>query len=192
MNLRRVPRQLTEDSVISMRATCANYLRESSSPLSYGRFMSTHMVSDVTSDSGAQSAYLRIVGISESYVDALFAEVLRERLPGHSDIARTALAEIEMQASLTWQNREDAFANYFGVNIRSGFSDFHSAVDVRNIIAHGLGRVTPKLFDKPGLRSKLKGVDVAVRDRRIIIGDRSVVKCEEVCRFFVTTLDSRL
>jgi hypothetical protein len=135
-----------------------------------------------------------MVGTAEYCVDSLFSDLMRKSMGAGNAITRTAIGEIELQASATWKQREDAYSRYFQVNLRGlgSATDFFHAVDIRNIVAHGQGRITARLINKNEIRQRYRSIGVEVADGRILLGLDSILRCESVCISFISNLDINL
>ena len=91
-----------------------------------------------------QSAYLRLVSIVEAYVDTCSSHLFESRTSGRDAFVRALVNEVRDASLRGWEERKAAFKTYHGVTLGecSRWSDIDAAREVRNSIAHGLGRLT--------------------------------------------------
>jgi len=109
------------------------------------------------------------------------------------DLVRRLVENAELRASTTWQERRDAFSGYH--NIRLGelarWSELDAGIEVRNAIAHGLGELTP-LQRKGAAARKIGQIGVSLSDGRVLITDKSLQHCRDVCIAFIRSLDAAM
>ncbi|MGK5532124.1 hypothetical protein [Streptomyces sp. URMC 129] len=179
-----------EIAIAGIRTACADCLRPGKEVGEFGRFVPAFGFD--ARELLRHSVYMRMVGIVESYVDSLFSQLMQGVSANGNEAMRLAAEDLVLQASGGWRQREDLFARYFGIKLKSlAGGRFTSIVDVRNIIAHGQGRVTAKLMEKEGLSLRLQQIDVAIQDARIILGDDGIARCESVCISYISDLDAQ-
>lgn len=192
--LREVPLSLTEDALHLLHATHADLLSRGSPPVPHGRIRAgSKLASFDAKEVRLEACYLRLVSIVEAYVDVLCSELFREASVNQSDLFRALIDAAESRASANWDERKTAFKNYHGAVLTScsSWSTFYGAVEVRNAIAHGLGRLTAR--QRAGSsRQKIESVGVVIVDDSIRLSYEAVLRCLSAARTFVVSLDSRV
>lgn len=142
----------------------------------------------------AEAALLRIVSVIEAYVDAT-SIVRMSRLVDRSQPHLLRLLEdFEFNSSSNWKQRKDAFAAYHGFRIPScrGWQKVEAGIEVRNSLAHGLGRLTARQRGKSGLVKMLSCIDVTVGGGHIHLSATTIPKVAVAAREFLTDIDSRI
>jgi len=132
-----------------------------------------------------------MISIVEAFVDTLLAALFRENAPMTHDLVRRLVETTELRASITWDERRAAFEGFHGVRLGQldRWSELDAGIEVRNAIAHGLGRLTPRQQEK-ALAGKLSQVGVSVRDGAVIISSESLLRCRDVSVAFIASLDA--
>lgn len=155
----------------------------SSSALGSFEFESTRM----------QGCFLRMISITEAYVDIISAHLFRESVPTMHDLVRRLVEDVKMRASATWNERKAAFSSYHKIQLGgfSRWSELDAGIEVRNSIAHGLGRLTPRQR-AANIGSQLSKIGVSVQDGSVIITLESLQRCRDVCVEFVRYLDREI
>jgi hypothetical protein len=69
--------------------------------------------------------------------------------------------------------------------------ELDAGIEVRNSIAHALGRLTPRQ-NKGNAASKISQIGVAIQDGNIEITDSGLRQCRDVCIEFVRYLDEKM
>lgn len=140
-----------------------------------------------------QSEYLRLVSIVEAYIDTCGGQQFDLRNRGRDDFVRNLTAEVNETSLKGWDERKAAFKKYHGVTLgeRAYWSDIDAAREVRNSIAHGLGRLTPRQQNSVTKR-KMRGVGVSLSGMNLIIGDAAVERCLKSSIAFILDVDRNL
>lgn len=138
-----------------------------------------------------QALLLRLVSIIEAYIDALFLEITGEKIPNPDDFMARMIAEIEESASRDWSARADYFERLHGFSVKAGSSwqEIDAAIDARNSIAHGLGKLTARLRRKPHMAQRLRSIEASLGGGRIHLTDKTVSVVAQACRNVVLQVD---
>ncbi|WP_375503707.1 hypothetical protein [uncultured Jatrophihabitans sp.] len=104
------------------------------------------------------------------------------------------LETFETSTTTTWRGREQAYKSHHGVDLTkcAQWKELQGAIDVRNSIAHALGRVTAFLRRNSQLASKVSGIDVTISNGHMHLSDASVDKVAALCTEFIYDVDSRV
>jgi hypothetical protein len=134
-----------------------------------------------------------LISVVEAYVDIVCAALLRENVPTTHDLVRRLVERAELRASITWQERKEAFANYHHISIGqlARWPELDAGITVRNAIAHGLGQLTAQQRAN-NTAQKITQIGVTVRDGCVVITDANLQRCRDVCVAFIRSLDGAL
>lgn len=194
MTKRRVPRDATEAAIRLIRHTYAE-ARPTTAQIPIGRIIRTASVfgSGDLSDALRQAHYLRLVSIAEMFTDILMSEMLGERLPVDDELITKLMTAAELASSSSWPRRSEFFSKLHGIRLEEfgRNNELNSAKRVRNIIAHGLGRITQKELENSRLNQQLTLVGVQVQDRRVMVNDQSLRILAELLIDYITWLDRK-
>jgi hypothetical protein len=140
-----------------------------------------------------QSEYLRLVSIVEAYVDTCGGQQFNLQTSGRDDFVRTMAAEVVATSVRGWEERKRAFKTYHGVALGdcAKWTDIDAARQVRNSIAHGLGRLTASQ-QNGRTRRKLESMGVALRGNQLIVDAPALDKCVRSAIAFIVDVDRRL
>ncbi len=195
MTVRRVPRESTESALNYLRSTYQEHRRAVSSPASAtGRVRTaTTSLGYFDAEAAAQQGWLlRLISVVEAYVDSLSYELLIAASPAPGTLFRRLVDDAVLRSASTWQERRDAFAALHDVGLGSlpRWSELDAGIEVRNSIAHGLGRLTFKQRPKvANLTSKFGQLGVRLSDGRLVISEQALRRGLDVCLEFVEALD---
>lgn len=140
------------------------------------------------------AAFVRLLTICESYVDALSMELFSLNV----DLSVAALSrmveDIEVTSTGNWQARNAVFGLHHGVALSScaRWNDLQTAAQVRNCLAHGLGKLTPRQRRNSKLPVEVAILGVTVGSGRMHLGRDSVPRLAIICHQFVMDVDTRL
>jgi hypothetical protein len=191
---RSVPRAVTEEAVYYLYATYTEYDRASLAlPAPKGR-VRTNAAALGTFEPATvvrEACLFRLVCVVEAYVDTVSSALFRERAPTSRDLVRRLVERAELRASATWDERVFAFETYHRVSLGqlARWSELNGAIEARNAIAHGLGRLTPRQRN-PAVAGRLGQIGVAVRDGAIVVSDVSLEQCLQACVEFIRSVDA--
>lgn len=193
MSTRRVPLLITEEAVGLLYSTYSE-LGMPSAHRSFGRSRVWGSFGPHDADSmRAQATYLRLISIVEAYIDSVGSMLFGAAATGQAPLLRTLIAEAESQSSTSWSNRKRAFKDYHGISLAActAWLNVEAETWVRNAIAHGLGRLTPRQRTIE-TRRRIASVGVAVIDERLEIDLDAVSRCLNDCVRFVRSVDSHV
>lgn len=192
--MRIAPLAVTEEAQRLLRATRADFGRLPSLP-SMGRITSTsaHLGSYDFEQVRAQSEFLRLVSIIEAYVDSISDHQFDLQSIGRDQFAQSLISVARREVADSWQNREAAFKDHHGFSLGqcSKWSDIKAARDVRNAIAHGLGKLTAKQRNIK-TRGTITAAGVLLRGDAIVLSRKSLERCVDSGVRFINDVDSRL
>lgn len=195
MSVRAVPFAVTEEALRLLHATHADFTRlPAHSPRGRLRAGTTTALGPYNfGQVRAQSEYLRLVSIVETFVDACSNHLFDLKTQGHGLFVRNLTAAARDQASNSWEERKRAFAIYHDVPLGScsSYSDVAAAVQVRNAVAHGLGSLTRRQQNKKDM-TKMASVGITFRNRAIIIDAKALSHCVLSCAAFMADVDARI
>jgi hypothetical protein len=177
---------VTEQAVRSILHTVADLRARPVSARSRGRVATASQIAE-------QGAVLRIVSITEAYLDTLSLQEVTRSVPA-SPMTTKLLSTFETSTTTTWRAREQSFKSHHGIDLSkcARWSDLQAAIDVRNSIAHALGRVTAFLRRNNKLAIKVGAIDVTVSDGRMLLSDTTVDMVAALCVEFIYDVDSKV
>lgn len=193
--MRRAPLAITEEAQRLIRTTAADFSAMTTSAASrrgrHGAFSSfgRYDFEQVRN----QSAYLRLVSIVEAYVDTCSSHLFDSRTTGRDAFVRALVEEVREASLRGWEERKAAFKTYHGVTLGecSKWSDIDASREVRNSIAHGLGRLTPRQQGS-AVRRKMTAVGIAFRGDHVLIDRAALDRCARSSVAFIQDIDRRL
>ncbi len=158
---------------------------------SLGRIHRTQFGSTSAATLALHSGFLRLVSIAEATVDSLGVEATNRRVGAVDQSVRLLILEKELAATSTWDARRRVFRRHHGVDLRKcdEFKRMEAANDVRNAIAHGLGRLTARQVHSPETVRRISSIGVDVVDGYVSIEERHLVECAGYARLFLTSVD---
>lgn len=137
-----------------------------------------------------QSAIARVASIAESFcVDRLMSLAISELEPDRSPVRRAIFDDALKGATGTWSSIRSAFSEWHGV--KPNWRPLEGVQEVRNAIAHGLGRLTHRQASSRIAtveRIRRIGLDVDSSDR-LILTDEDVFKVASVCAQLIRDVD---
>jgi|ERR1700761_5879344 len=194
--IRRVQRAVTEAAISYIHTT---YL-DSAQPIAFntptrGRVLRSNTALGVYDSESArqQGCFLRMISIVEAYLDIISESLFHENVPTMHDLVRRLVEDAGLRASSTWNERKAAFSAYHKIQFGefSRWSELDAGIEVRNSIAHGLGRLTHR--QRGGnITSKLSQIGIVVQDGSVLISDANLMQCRDVCIDFINYLDGKL
>lgn len=193
MTATKANRAVTEAALRLLKSTYTDHRANRGKRRTYGRISRTSSLLgsyDVVA-ARRQGCYLRLVSIVEAYTDVLYRDLFVEAgLPADSAV-QLLLDELDKR-SRGWGDRGANFKVFHKLKFTSGreWSRYEATTHARNTIAHGLGRLTARQRRNVDLPQKLVGIDVTIRDGRLVLTERSLRTALHVCEDFVRRLDS--
>jgi hypothetical protein len=140
-----------------------------------------------------QAAYLRMVSIVEAYTDVMMDALFQKAVPTRDELINRLVEDRVLQSSANWTERKDTYEVYHGISLGlcPVWSKLDAGIEVRNVIAHGLGILTPLQRTKRGIVGQLSAVKVAIESGRILLARESLDECINFCRIYVQWLDQQ-
>ncbi len=186
-------RDISEAAVRFVRHTYADYAagRNRRAPLGRVLVTATALGSYDALAARQQACYLRLISIVEAYADVLNRVLLGEKLSMTDELVPILVEEIERK-STGWGDRVGAFKTFHAIRLKkcSSWQRFESGTDVRNTIAHGLGRLTVRQSRNADLPMKLAAIDVYIRDGRLALDEKSLATALSFCLAMIAELDA--
>ena len=163
-----------------------------SSRLAAGRIHSTSLGSNDPYVVSLQSSFLRLVSITEATVDALGVELTKSRVAQVDDVLRLLMLEKELAGSSSWEARRRSFKRHHAVDLRkcAEHPRVEAAAEVRNAIAHGLGRLTTRQVLAVELPAQLARINISVVNGFVDLRQTHVADCAAYTAEFLRSLDA--
>ncbi len=191
--MRVVQLAVTEEALRILRSTRADFGRLPN-PVLRGRIrgaassvvLGTYDFSQVR----AQSEYLRLVSIIEAYVDSCSSHLFDIRAIGKDIFFTSLITEACNKATATWEERKTSMLKHHGVKMTQckAWCDIDAAREVRNSIAHGLGRLTGRQNNSK-TRKKMEKVGIAFSGDALVIEEAALTRCTDSAVAFIEDLD---
>ena len=162
--------------------------------ISIGRIEHTSLGSSDARNLALQSGFLRLVSIAEASVDSLGAELTSRSVPRVSEVVRLLMLEKELAASSTWDSRRRSYKRHHGIDLQkcAEYGRLEGAIEVRNAIAHGLGRLTPRQALSAETFKHLARIRVPVSNGFVELQSTHITECAQYCTDFLRSLDCSL
>lgn len=138
-----------------------------------------------------QSCWLRLVTIVEAYLDILSVDVFHERVRDPDEITLKLVSAMAISGSRTWTDRKAVFKDYHGVLLTAaqGWPEINAAIEVRNSIAHGLGRLTPTQ-SRSRAAARMASAGVSVVEGTVDIREDALNALTISCVGFLKSVDT--
>lgn len=192
--IRQVPLALTEDALYLLQATYDDLASRESVKLPTGRTRPRgKLVTFNAPKFRYEACYLRLISIVESYLDVLCSELFDKAAEDQSKMFIALIAAADARADNNWEERKNAFKSYHGISLGecSSWPDIDSGIEVRNSIAHGLGRLTSRQRSMKS-RQKIANAGVAVIEDDLQLTREAVRRCLDAARHFVSSVDQKV
>lgn len=141
----------------------------------------------------AEAAIFRYVSIVESYIDTLSLNLLGEALPYLDPIVKILVDEYELQSTSNWDRRHDKYNKIHTIHLKgcTDWNKVNAAIEARNTIAHGLGRLTPLQQKKSNISSMFAPIGVSVNAGRIRLSLATAGIVRDACIAFMGSVDQK-
>lgn len=141
-----------------------------------------------------QSGFLRLISVVEASVDSLGGELTSRSVPNLDEVLRLLVLEKELAATSSWESRRKSFKRHHGVDLRkcAEHQRLEGAIEVRNAISHGLGRLTTRQVFSSETPKQLARVNVAITNGYVDIQPVHLTECAQYCSDFLKSLDGLL
>lgn len=138
-----------------------------------------------------QAAFFRLVSVTEAYLDALSMQELQRAQPFTGQPLQTMLTEHEITATANWRSRTQNYKDYHGVRLGPlpGHTSVMAAVQVRNAIAHGLGRLTARQRGNADLATQVARLDVSIGSGRMHLAGTTLALTHVACADLIKAVD---
>lgn len=140
-----------------------------------------------------QSEYLRLVSIVEAYIDACSSQQFDLRAGGRDMFLQNLARQAQELTTKGWEERKATFKLYHGISLGScaRWKEIDAAREVRNGIAHGLGKLTTRQQNKRS-KSKIASVGIRLRGQELIVDHVALKLCAGFAVEFVNDVDRQL
>jgi len=130
----------------------------------------------------------------EASVDSLAVELTEGSVFNVNDVIRLLMLEKELAESANWETRRRAFRRHHKLDLRkcAKYDYLEGAIEVRNAIAHGLGKLTTRQTLSAQTPKQLRVVNVSVVNQRVDLNADHISECARHCAEFLLSLDSML
>ena len=138
-----------------------------------------------------QAAILRMVSVIESYVDSLNREYLTNVLEKKVEESAALVRRLDDFASVNWDQRRAALEDFYAVDFKDS-QEWHrlrGAIEARNAVVHGLGRLTRTRRKLSRVESLLRQIGVEVAGGQLVISEVTVCEVYKTCVEFVYWVD---
>jgi hypothetical protein len=141
-----------------------------------------------------ESAFFRIVSITESYLDSLSTERFIQNVNVAIEALNRLVEDVEISSTANWRSRESAFKFHHGLDLSkcSQWKELQASIQVRNCLAHGLGRLTARQRRNSGLAKQVALLHVTIGSGRMYFGPDTLPTTAAACRVFVSDVDGRM
>lgn len=158
-----------------------------------GRINTTSLGVVSPEDMAVQGLYLRAVSVVEATLDALALELTKVALKRVDAVISNLILEKEIAGSSSWEARRRMFRRHHGIDLRSCVSwrEIEAAVDVRNAIAHGLGKLTARQLASREVFARLAHLGIDVVDNRVHVERSAITDLIRFCGEFIEDVDAR-
>ena len=183
-------RARTEDALANINAArSAVRARSGALPSQLGRIWQQH-----AGGSRLSHEVVGLVSTVEAFVDQLLREEMLSKFPDPSGLLAKLINDFEKTVTTTWQARHDALQRFHEVNIKAApaFPRFDAAVDFRNCIVHGRGRLTSKQRDTRNLPRSMSSIDVRISGGEMEASGKTFDLVADACQDLVVWLDRAL
>ena len=138
-----------------------------------------------------QSCFVRMVGGAEAFTDAVLLGMLDREAEALTPVLGQIFEDYTASVTATWDAREKALRRDFGIvlNHWASYPLLLAATDVRNTIAHGLGRMTRRQLRRPGPLARIQTLGVYVDQGVLDLDVTNIRTCREICIGFTSWLD---
>lgn len=139
-----------------------------------------------------QAALFRMVSIVEAFLDTLSRELMNEYLPNRTTVLSRLIEDFDETSTFTWDQRKKAYIRYHNISLTqcTAWNKISAAIEIRNSVAHSLGRVTPRQLRKARLSTTLSSIDSHVVNGEIVVGVKCLDLARQACIDFVKWVDS--
>lgn len=193
--MRTSPLAITEEARKLIFATRSDFARVTPTPLvgRGGGFGVSHLGRYDFDQVWKQSAYLRLISIVEAFLDTCSGQQFDIRTSGTDAFIRELANDARDTSLRGWRERQAAFKKYHGVTLGtcSGWRDIDAAREVRNSIAHGLGRLTSRQQSRTA-RQKIESVGVTLRESHLVINHGALDRCARSSVDFILDVDQKI
>lgn len=185
----------TEAGLRLLQATLRSYLTGVRlSTVFQGRIQHTSLGSSDPRDLAMQSGFLRLISVVEASVDSLGGELTSRSVSSLDEVLRLLVLEKELAATSTWDSRRRSFKRHHGVDLRkcAEHDRLEGGIEVRNAIAHGLGRLTTRQVLSAETLKQLARVNVTIVNGSVDLRPTHLTECANYCATFLRSLDHTL
>jgi hypothetical protein len=134
---------------------------------------------------------LRLVAIIEAYIDVVSMYRMSHLVDTSDAVTRMLLSDFEVSSTSTWDDRHKAFERYheFSIKAYPCWLSVSAGIEVRNCMAHGLGKLTARQKIKTGIARQVSVIDVTVAGNQMHLSQSTVPKLSDACSALVRSVD---
>jgi hypothetical protein len=142
----------------------------------------------------AYSTVITVVSVAENFIATTLQTAVEDAFNVTSRILQDARDRAWDDLDGTWPKRRDQSKRWFGIDFQAEdcLRKLLIFIDVRNSVAHGIGRLTRKQLgnDKgASIRTAMTGIGIDFRGELLQIDDSVVELCVTTCRESVLWFD---
>ena len=134
---------------------------------------------------------LRLVAIVEAYMRYHLDTSMSYLVDTSDAVTRTPLSDFEVASTSNWDERHKAFQKYhqFSIKAYPSWQSVWAGIEVRNCMAHGLGKLTARQKMKTGIARQVSIIDVTVASNQMHLAQSTVPKLSDACSALVRSVD---
>jgi hypothetical protein len=138
-----------------------------------------------------QAGFLRLVSVTEATVDTLGVELTAVGVVQTDEVISLLILEKELSATSNWDARRRSYKRHHHVDLRrcAEHARVEAAVDVRNAIAHGLGKLTTRQALSAETPRRLSRLGIPVVNGYVHLTPDHLNECASYCAAFLASLD---
>lgn len=159
-----------------------------------GRIQQTSLGTTDPQALAMQAGFLRLVSVTEAALDTLGVELTSKDVPNPGSVITLLMLEKELASTSSWAVRRKAFKRHHHLDIHkcARFGEVEGAIEVRNAIAHGLGRLTTRQVQSAETAKLLQRVNVSIVNGFVELRAGHLRECADYCFDFLSDVDGRL
>lgn len=141
----------------------------------------------------ARDAIFRLVAVAEMFAAEHLVDRVENQLPGNELVMRIWEERLP-RAVRDWPGRKSAWKQLFDVKWDyKAWNELNGFISARNIIAHGIGRLTRSQLRRgqvdPGLIQRLNAARLRLDGHRLLVDEADVDRCGTRVKHFIAWLD---
>ncbi|MFI2563560.1 hypothetical protein [Paenarthrobacter sp. NPDC018779] len=136
-----------------------------------------------------QATFLRMISITEAFcVDRLLDLAETEFSPTGNNIRTLVWDKASTSAVSTWSGTQDAYKSWY--DIRPSWTQINQLIEVRNAIAHGLGKLTRiQRAKRASISNKITTAKIRLSGDYIVLEEANLQSVRDVCVDLISEID---